>query len=162
MMNQLQTNRYGVVTPNLLLDNGISIATPIYFNLPSDVTKAILNKFREVKLRQLLEMGWTDTKGSSIGALSVTTAEEPPQTAIEKELGMNEEALRYALFTRAGVQERLVLKLQSLLGINLVTKDQVKKCYELWIDEFEFSSTQETKQTTRKRTPRAKVAKTAA
>ena len=149
-MNTLQTNRYGVVTPNLLLDNGISIATPIYFNLPSDVTKAILNKFREVKLRQLLEMGWTDTKGSSIGALSVTTAEEPPQTAIEKELGMNEEALRYALFTRAGVQERLVLKLQNLLGIDLVTKEQIENCYQLWVDEFKFPASKANEKKTRK------------
>lgn len=149
-MNTLQTNRYGVVTPNLLLDNGISIATPIYFNLPSDVTKAILNKFREVKLRQLLELGWTDTKGSSIGALSVTTAEEPPQTAIEKELGMNEEALRYALFTRAGVQERLVLKLQNLLDIDLVTKEQIENCYQLWVDEFKFPSSKANEKKTRK------------
>jgi len=161
-MNDLQTNRYGQVTPNLLLANGITIATPIYFNLPQDVAKAILNKFRELKLKQLLELGWTDIQGSSIGALAVKTAEEPPQTQVEQELGMNEEALRYALFTRAGVQERLLLKLQKILDLDLVKRTEIEKCYELWISEFVFDQVEEINQTTRKRTPRAKVAKTAA
>lgn len=158
----LSTNRYGQTTPNLLLTNGITIATPIYFNLPSDTAKGILNKFREVKLRQLVDMGWEDTRGSSIGTLSVTTAEQPPQTPIEMELGMNEEALRYALFTRSGVQERLVLKIQKLLGLNLINKSEIEKCYELWLNEFDFDPVEETSKTTRKRSPRAKVEKTAA
>lgn len=155
----LSTNRYGQTTPNLLLSNGITIATPVYFNLPTDTAKGILNAFREVKLRQLVEMGWTDTR-ASIGGLSVTTAEQPPQTQVELELGMNEEALRYALFTRAGVQERLVLKLQKILDLDLIKRTEIEKCYDLWLNEFEFNTAAKAKPAARKTPTRRKVATT--
>lgn len=154
-MTKLQTGRYNQVTPNLLLDNGVTIACPIYFNLPLDTCKALLNAFREVKLRQLVDMGYEDTRTACGGGITVKTAVTPPQTDIEIEIGMNEEALRYALFTRQGIQERLLLRLQKLLNIELVTRDEIEQCYSLWLDEF--IEKPKAKKTTASRTKKAAV-----
>lgn len=159
MIENLQTNRYGVTTPNLLLPNGITIATPIYFNLPTDTAKGILNSFREAKLRQLVDLGWEDTKAVAGSSISVTTNEQPPMTPLEQALGMTEEALRYALFTRSGVQERLILRLQELLDINLVSREEIEQTYTLWLDEFNFKRAATPRKTTRKPASRSKVAK---
>lgn len=47
---------------------------------------------------------------------------------------MNEENLRYALFGRNGVPERLVVRLQRLTSIQLITRAQVEAAFEAWCD----------------------------
>ena len=153
---QLSLNRYGQKTPNYLLPNGITIACPVYFNLPMDTAKGLLNAFREQKLRELVELGWEDTQAVNGTALTVTTAKTPPMTPVEQAMGMTEESLRFALFSRQGIQERLILKLQKLLDIELVTRDQIEQTYKLWLNEFEFKA--KTKRTTKTTSTRAKQA----
>lgn len=132
----LQTNRYGQVTPTCILSNGCAISVPFYVSLTADQSKQMLNAFRTVKQRQLLEMGWENTRHDSSSGISVVTATKPPTTAIEEELGMDEEALRYVLFGRNGIQERLIFKLQRLTGVYFFNREQVENTYKAWLDTF--------------------------
>ena len=103
----LTENRYRQVAPTTITSSGVSISCPIYISPTRDQTKALLNAFRRAK----------QNRGS----------------VVEEELGMNEENLRYALFTRNGLPERLILKLQRLTGYELVTRDQIEATQNAWL-----------------------------
>ena len=119
----LTTNRYGVVTPAQIFPTGITVSCPIYVNLTTDVAKAVLNNFRIAKQKELLDKGHVNQYQSN--SVSVRTNTIMPMTEIEAELGMNEESLRSLLFGRSVISERVILKLQHLLGMEIVTKEQI-------------------------------------
>lgn len=133
MTAELIINRYGQTTPTSIQENGCAISTPFYINPTTDQTKQLLNAFRNIKQRQLLELGYNNQASTKSG-LVVATAITPPQTPIEEELGMNEEALRYVLFGRQGIQERLFIKLQRLTGVYLITREQIEDTYTAWLN----------------------------
>ena len=128
----LQSNRYSSVVPTTILESGLCVSVPFYLSPNTEQKKAVLNKFREIKTSQLIDLGYSQRHSS--GQLVVETASTPPQTQIELELGMNEDNLRSALFSRQGIQERLILKLQKLTGIQLITRKDVENTYKLWLD----------------------------
>ena len=134
-MTQLITNRYGQTTPTHIASNGCSIATPIYISPTTEQSKELLNAFREVVRRQRLEMGYTDAPIDH-GSIQVQTATTPPQTDAEKAIGMNEETLRYALFQRSGIAERLILKLCEITGVELVSRKQIEENLKMWLDHL--------------------------
>ena len=134
-MPDLVTNRYGAKTPTTIQENGCAISCPFYINPTQDQTKQLLNSFRNVRQRQLDELGF-ETNTTTPGGLVIETAKNPPLTPIEEELGMNEESLRYALFTRQGIPERLVLKLQRLTGVYTVTREQIEETFRMWLDHL--------------------------
>ena len=129
----LTRNRFDQITPTHITESGATISCPFYINLTTDQKKLLLNTFRSIKQRQLAGLGYTD-EARQEGSISVVTATTPPQTNIEIESGVNEENLRLLLFSRQGVQERLILKLQHLTGLEFVTKDQVLKTFNAWAD----------------------------
>ena len=55
-------------------------------------------------------------------------------TPVEDLLGMSEEYLRYALFSRNGMPERLVVKLQRLTGLELVNRREIEVTLIGWLD----------------------------
>ena len=134
-MPDLVVNRYNQKTPTTIQDNGCAISTPFYINPTQDQTKQLLNAFRNVKQRQLDELGF-ETNTTTPGGLVIETAKNPPLTPVEEALGMNEESLRYALFTRQGIPERLLLKLQRLTGVYVVTREQIEETFKLWLNSL--------------------------
>ena len=60
----------------------------------------------------------------------------PKMTKIEQELGMDENTLRHTLFGRTGISERVIFKLQSLLDIEVVTREEIESTQKLWIDHL--------------------------
>ena len=108
----LQINRYNITVPTAVTDSGLTISTPFYISPTTDQRKQLLNEFRTIKNQQLLEMGYTNTTDN--GNLKVVDNTKPPLTPIEQELGMDETNLRMAIFSRTGLQERVVMKLQKL------------------------------------------------
>ena len=157
-MTELLKNRYDKVTPTHIQTNGCSISTPIYITPTSDQTKHLLNAFRDVVAKQRLEMGFEIKPESRIG-VQVVTQQTPPQTPAELELGMTEESLRYALFSRRGLAERLVLQLQQITGIQLVTREAIENTVKAWLDTLEFNEnkgTQSTRKTSKTTKPRTK------
>ena len=133
--SRLVTNRYGVTCPTSIQENGTSISVPFYISPTPDQTKQLLNAFRNVKQKQLIELGWQQTE-KSIGTLSVETFTAPPVTPIEQALGVNEDNLRHILFARQGIQERILIKLMRLTGVYLVTREQIEHTYKLWLDHL--------------------------
>ena len=123
----LQTNRYQTKVPTAITESGLTISVPFYLNPTSDQKKALLNAFRTIKAQQLDDMGYNTERQSN----SVVVIDTPPValTPIEEELGMTEDNLRMALFSRQGLQERLILKLQRLTGLTLFTRDEVRNTF---------------------------------
>ena len=158
---KLITNRYQQQTPTAITAEGVAISTPIYLNLTNDQSKALLNGFRNVVAEQRIAMGFADTTRQTIGELSVDTAQTPPQTQAELELGMAEESLRYALLQKGGVAERLILKLQEITGITYVTSKEVKEVQALWLKQA-FSYEDNGIKTPRKTSQKSKLSKTGA
>jgi len=158
MTTDLITNRYHSLTPSRLLDGGITVSTPIYFNIPTDTLKAVLNKFREVKQKQLIDLGWTETSSNGTG-IQVTDNTAPPMTPLEQSLEMSESQLRLLLFQRGGLQERIVLKLQQLLDIQIVPRSEIEKTMTQWLDHWYNEPKRVTapSKTTRARSTRTKV-----
>ena len=145
-MYELVTNRFNQSTPTIVLEDGTAISTPTYINLSNDAAKALLNAFREVVLKQQLEMGHKPTDLSTRGGLEVVNHTKPPKTPAELELGMDVENLRYVLFGRTGSPERVVLKLQELTGMSIVSSDQVKMVQDKWRNHvFSYESKTATK-----------------
>lgn len=125
----LTTNRYGVVTPTQIFETGITVSVPVYISISQDVAKTLLNGFRVAKQKELLE----NNQSYESNSVSVVTNSAPKMTQIEQELGMDENTLRSTLFNKGGISERVIIKLQNLLGIEVVTKEQIQKTYEEWI-----------------------------
>jgi hypothetical protein len=134
-MTTLVTNRYGVLNPTAIQENGTAISVPFYICPTPDQTKQLLNAFRNVKQKQLIELGWEQSH-KSIGTLSVETFTTPPITPIEQALGVNEDNLRHILFARQGIQERVLIKLMRLTGVYLITREQVEHTYKQWLDHL--------------------------
>lgn len=144
-MNLIQ-NRYQQLTPTAITSDGVGISCPVYINLTTDQSKGLLNAFRNVVAEQRIQMGFNPKPvSSSLGELSVETSVLPPQSQAEVELGMSVESLRYALFNKGGIAERIVLKLQELTGLVYVTSDQVSEVQQLWLSHifnYEHKGTQ--------------------
>jgi hypothetical protein len=103
----LSTNRYNQTTPTAIQSSGATISVPIYIAPTRDQLKAILNGFR-----------------AAVGSRG---------QAVEAELGMDESALRTVLFSRNGLPERLILKLQRITGIELVNREQIEATQKAWV-----------------------------
>ena len=121
-MKTLTTNRYGQVSPTLIQETGVGISCPFYISLTPDQKKSLLNTFRQIKTEQLVN---SDENKAS---------QEPLGTPIEKALGMNEESLRNTLFSRQGLPERLLIRLQKLTGVVFIKRDEVEETYTKWLD----------------------------
>lgn len=140
-----QINRYGIATPTSFTQSGLAISCPIYITLTTEQSKALLNGFREVKRQQLQDIGYQDTRTSD--GLKVVTRGDVPQTAIERECGFTEDALRQIIFGRQGISERTVLTLQRLTGVQVVSKDEIKQAQELWLDNVYVDDKKKVKRT---------------
>ena len=130
---KLVINRYNQTTPSVITKTGSFVSTPWYINPTTDTKKAVLNEFRRIKTRQLIEMGHDDSPRVE-GNISVVTNVAPPMTPVEQELGINEESLRMMLFGRQGINEKLVIQLQNLTGVEMVSKEEALECFSLWLD----------------------------
>lgn len=132
-MTTLITNRYNQITPTRILANGCSVSVPIYFSPTTDQSKELLNKFRDAVRAERLKKGWNDGPVTSPGGVAVQTAQKAPMTDVENELGMTEDTLRYALFGRQGIPERLFFKLCALTNTELVKRDEITETYDEWL-----------------------------
>ena len=131
----LQTNRYHQVVPTHITENGTAIATPFYVTPTTDTKKALLNAFRTIKTKQLLEMGYSSEPRQE-GSIQIHTAVTPPQAPIEVELGVTEENLRLLIFNRQGLHEQLVVKLQNLTGVQVFTQEEARRTFDAWVQHL--------------------------
>ena len=163
-MTNLITNRYNQITPTRILSNGCSVSTPIYVSPTTDQAKELLNKFREVVREERMRAGWTDEPQTSSNGVVVQTAITPQMTSAEHELGMTEDTLRYALFGRQGVPERLFFKLCALTKTELVKREEITETYDEWLSHLlqDKNENKRTKRTTKTRKTTDKATTTSA
>lgn len=163
-MTNLITNRYNQITPTRILSNGCSVSVPIYFSPTADQAKELLNKFRDVVRDERLKKGWNDQPVTTSGGVVVQTAQKAPMTDVENELGMTEDTLRYALFGRQGIPERLFFKLCSLTKTELVKREEIAETYDEWLNHLlqDTNENKGTKRTTKARKTTDKATATSA
>ena len=156
---ELQQNRYSATVPTCINDLGTSISTPFYISPTADQKKTLLNAFRVIKQKQLIEAGFKTERTE--GSLVVVDYKQPPQAPIEVELGITEDNLRLMLFSRQGIQERLIIKLQELTGVKVFSKAEVLETFTHWLNHLlpddENTRTQKTTKAPVRRTKRTKV-----
>jgi hypothetical protein len=126
-------SRYGGLTANSISDEGTVVGTPIYITPSQEKKKELINAFRRIKTEQLIEAGWSDTSISSTG-IKVVDSTAAPLTPIEMAAGFAEAELRMHLFSRQGLAERTIIKLQALTGVEVVSKEQLIESFNNWIE----------------------------
>ena len=137
------------------------MSTPVYVTPTGDQLKAVLNAFRNVVHQQRTEMGFKPSTTPANG-ISVTTATKPGNTPAEDAIGMTEEALRYALFQRKGLPDRLIFKLQEITGVELVSREAVMATLQTWLDHMNLHENKGTKRTRKTSKTTAKSASVSA
>ena len=131
----LTISRYGEVSPTEIHSSGIAVSTPIYITLTSDQRKALLNRFRQIKQEQLATTNClVDDPGEASKRSDGTDAQATGLTLVEDLLGVPEEHLRYGLFSRNGMPERLVVSLQRITGLELVNRREIEATVIGWLD----------------------------
>ena len=172
MTYELQINRYGVTTPTHVSPEGTSISCPNYIVLSLGAKKLLAEQARSVVADQLKEMGHKDVSLQTFGQL--VTAEPssvPEMTPFEKEMGASLQIIRDSIWSRNGMKDSYLIKLQSLLGVCVVTREQIEATHKAWLDYLfnkneeqpkgEPKATSKPAKTTTRRNTRKKAEETA-
>ena len=159
MTLELQTNRYDRLTPNATTDDGVTISCPYYITLTPDQKKNILNAFRRVKTKELLEAGFQKTEVRPDSWVTVQDNTAPVMAPCEQTLEMTEDSLRYLLFSRQGLQERLFHKLCNITGLHFVSKEDILEAFRLWVESNYEQQTTKTADKPSKRTKKTVASK---
>ena len=106
-----------------ITEHGARISTPLYIDLPITERKALFNAVREAcNARTQVR----DPKAAS--GIVVETASND-EAKVESFLGQTTESLRSTLFGRGGIQLDLILKIQSVAGLEIVSVEDVKAAF---------------------------------
>ena len=79
-------------------------------------------------------MGYSNTEKKTV--ITVVDSTAAPMTPIEQELGQNEESLRMVLFQKGGIQDRVILKLQAITGVEVISKEEIVDTYKAWLNHL--------------------------
>lgn len=104
-------------------ESGIRISNPIYVDIPNTTRKEILNAVRE-KCNEVVEQETQSVSGIR------TTHSASAESTIESYLGLTMDNLRNVLFQRGGLQIDLVLKLQSVSGMELLSMKEIAAAHK--------------------------------
>lgn len=104
--------------------NGARISLPIYVDVSQSDRKLMLNGIRT----RIYEQAPTTTPNSVTG-LQVVNATNG-QHDVEAFIGMSLEVLRTVLFSRGGMPIDLVLRLQSVSGMEVLSEKDIKAAFK--------------------------------
>lgn len=110
---------------DVVTDSGVRISTPLYIDLPMTTRKDILNRVRQLAMEPV-EAKQQPNSLSGISVSSYSTKE----SAICFFLGMDISNLRNTLFSRGGLEASLLLKLQSICGVQYVTEKEICSAFD--------------------------------
>ena len=115
-------------TNDTLTENGVRISLPIYIDVPN--RKPLLNA-----LRSLVEQEKFDYTPKSQSGIGVSTA-VAGGSSIERYLGVSLETLRSSiLFSRGGLDITLLLRIQSVTGIEVCPVADIEKALKTRIKQ---------------------------
>ena len=129
-MTTLATQHKRVKTPtnaatnDTYSSNGARISLPIYVDISQQDRKLILNGVRT----RIYEQAPVSTP-SSVSGLQVVSATNG-QHEVESYLGMSLDVLRTVLFSRGGMPLDLVLRLQSVSGLEVLSEKDIKAAFK--------------------------------
>lgn len=106
-----------------LSDSGARISTPIYFDANPTQLKDLYNKVRTVAATPI------SNTVKSVSGISVDSYGSAQQ-AVEQHLGCNLEILRSVLFSRGGVNIDLILKIQQVIGEEVVSVKELEAAFK--------------------------------
>ena len=119
--------------------NGVRVSLPCYLDLTVAQRKQLLNAVREACTAVAQVKASRSASGLTVESSTSATND------VEAYLGMSLDVLRTALFSRGGLQVDLVLKLQSVTGIELVSVKDIKaaltakgKFIDNWLKEYSY------------------------
>ena len=129
-MSQLATQHKRVKSPtnaatnDTYSNNGTRISLPIYCDISQQDRKLMLNGIRTAIYAQA-----PTTTPNSVTGLQVVNATNG-QHDVEAYLGMSLDVLRTVLFSRGGLPLDLVLRLQSVSGLEVLTEKDIKAAFK--------------------------------
>ena len=119
---------------------GVRISMPIYIDVPNTQRKELLNAVREV-----ISGGYSTRYTQSQSGLQVESATSS-ESDVESYLGLSLDNLRSVLFSRGGLPLDLLLKIQSVAGIEVMAEKELfaafksrQKYVQDWIKENPFN-----------------------
>jgi hypothetical protein len=105
--------------------DGVRVSMPLYFDLPNQRRKDLLNGFRNALQAQTM----TESSPSSMSGIRVES-HGLYNNAIEKYIGMDLACLRGVLFQRGGLPADLILRLQAVTGVEVITEQDIRKAFD--------------------------------
>ena len=119
---------------------GVRISMPIYIDVPNTQRKELLNAVREV-----IAGGYSTRSTQSQSGLQVESATSS-ESDVESYLGLSIDNLRSVLFSRGGLPLDLLLKIQSVAGIEVMSEKELYGAFKSrqafvkdWIQEHSFN-----------------------
>ena len=127
--------------------NGVRISIPTYVDLTVQQRKELLNEVR-TKCAEMSQVAQSSTSQTGLQVETVTSQE----ANVESYLGTTLEMLRAQLFSRGGLPVDLVLKLQSVTGLEYVSMKDFTAAYKAkekavkdWNTNYNYDAVQATK-----------------
>ncbi len=121
-------------------NTGVRISMPIYIDVPNTQRKELLNAVREV-----ISGGYSTRSTQSQSGLQVESATSS-ESDVESYLGLSLDNLRSVLFSRGGLPLDLLLKIQSVAGIEVMAEKELFAAFKSrqayvkdWIKENPFN-----------------------
>lgn len=106
-----------------IAENGARISTPIYYDASPTQLKELYNKVRTVASTPI------SNTVKSVSGISVDNYGSS-QLRVEQHLGCNLEILRGILFARGGVNIDLILKIQQVIGEEVVSVKELEAAFK--------------------------------
>ncbi|MDB4616753.1 hypothetical protein OAE23_01475 [Synechococcus sp. AH-551-E11] len=104
--------------------NGVRISMPIYIDVPNSQRKELLNAVREV-----ISGGYSTRSTQTQSGLQVESASSS-ESDVESYLGLSLDNLRSVLFSRGGLPLDLLLKIQSVAGIEVMSEKELLAAFK--------------------------------
>ncbi len=106
-------------TVDPVTNTGVRISLPIYIDVPNTQRKLLLNAVREV-----ISGGYASRATQTQSGLTVESASSS-ESEVEAYLGLTLDNLRNVLFSRGGLPLDLLLKIQSVAGVEVMSEKEL-------------------------------------
>ena len=122
--------------------NGVRLSAPIYIDVPTAMRKDLLTRIRDISN----EFTGSENQPATASGISVVNS-STRLPDVEAYIGMTLDNLRNALFTRGGLSVDLLLKLQSVTGVDIITDKDITALFKhraglvkTFIKDFQFDA----------------------
>jgi hypothetical protein len=122
-LNQPTQLRVNSAFSDFINDAGVRISTPVYIDVPPVTRKQLFNDVRTAASKPVT---------NSVKSVSGITVEQfgSSQQSVETYLGCSIDVLRTVMFQRGGIAADLLLKLQAVVGYEVVSVKDLDQAFK--------------------------------